>query len=150
MSHVRHELEPRIAASLALDAMLEAGRFSAHGLNTLGARAGRRAAVAGAEGARRGGLAWTALRGETPPPPRRVGGIVVVAAAVGGAAALAIRHGIVTWRASGRGAEVAQRLRDLLQPAPVGPAPDSAAGPGAEPVASAADTAPRGSASAAQ
>src|SRR3954454_9044111 len=98
MSQVRHELDPRIAASLALDALLEAGRFSARGASTLGARAGRRAAVAGAEGARRGGLAWAAVRGATPPPLRRTGGIVAVAVAAGAVAALAIRHGIVTWR----------------------------------------------------
>jgi hypothetical protein len=140
MSQVRHELEPRIAASLALDALLEAGRFSGHGLSTLGARAGRRAAVVGAEGARRGGMAWAALQGETPsPPPRRVGGVVVVAAAAGGLAALAIRRGIVAWRASARGAELAERLRDRLRPAPVAPAPDSA---DAEPTTEAA---PRGS-----
>ncbi|MEU7907639.1 hypothetical protein [Actinoplanes sp. NPDC049118] len=126
MSQVRHELEPRIAASLALDALSEAGRFSANGLGTVGARAGRRAAVAGAEGARRTGRAWAALRGAAPPPPRRVGGIVVVAVAAGGVAALAIRRGVVAWRASGRSDEVARRLRDALRPAPaVGPPVDS-------------------------
>ncbi|MEU4222600.1 hypothetical protein, partial [Actinoplanes sp. NPDC026623] len=71
------------------------------------------------------------------------GGIVAVAVAAGAVAALAIRHGIVTWRASGRGAEVAQRLRDRLRPAPVVPAPADPDGAG--PAASTAGAAPLGS-----
>jgi hypothetical protein len=116
MSPMRHELEPRVAASRALDALLEAGRYSGYGLATVGARAGRRAAVAGAEGARRTGGAWSALRGAQSPPPRRIGGIIVVAVAAGGGAALAIRRGVVAWRASDPDAELPQRLRGALRP----------------------------------
>ena len=52
MSPERQELEPRIAAHRALDALFEAGKYSGYGLTTVGTRVGRRAAAAGAEGAR--------------------------------------------------------------------------------------------------
>ncbi|MEU4222485.1 hypothetical protein, partial [Actinoplanes sp. NPDC026623] len=94
-----HELEPRIAASRALDALLEAGRYSGHGLSTAGGRLGRRAAAARIEGAHRTGEAWAALRGA--PPPRRGYGLltVVVTAGCAAVAALAVRRGVVAWRA---------------------------------------------------
>jgi len=130
MSLMRQELEPKVAASRALDALLEAGRYTGHGLSTLGARAGRRAAVARAEGARRTGGAWSALRGTTPPPRRRRSGTIVVALAAGGGAALAIRHGFVAWRASDPDAELTQRLRGVLRPdRPATPVPSPSVQP---------------------
>jgi hypothetical protein len=97
----RREMEPGIAAQHALLALLEAGRYSGYGLTTVGTRAGRRAATVGAEGARRTGHAWSAMRGATPPPPRRMGGIIVLAvtagAAAGVVAVLASRRGLASW-----------------------------------------------------
>jgi hypothetical protein len=118
MSRTRQELEPRIAAGMAFNALAEAGRYSRYGLTTWSARMNRRAAVATAEGARRTGHAWSALRGTTTPapPPRRMGGTVVVAVTAGSAAALAVRHGVTTWRACGPETAVADRLRAVLRP----------------------------------
>jgi hypothetical protein len=129
MSQKRKELEVRIAATRALEALLEAGRYSRHGLSTAGRRVNRRAVAAGAEGARRGSAAWSALRGETPPPRRLTG--IVVAVIAGGAAALGIREGVVAWRAAHPEADVAGSLRRVLRSGPPGPAPRPAAGPAA-------------------
>lgn len=112
MSQKRHELEPRDAASQALIALLEAGRYSGYGLSTLGARMGRRAVVAGAEGARRTGGAWSALRGTPPPAPRPTGRIVVLAVLAGGAAALTARRGVAVLR--GSDSELGRRLRAVM------------------------------------
>jgi hypothetical protein len=95
----RQELEPEVAARRAFDALLEAGRYSGYGTTTVLDRAGRRAAIAGAEGSRRTGVAWSALRGETPPRQRHVAGTAAaaVAATVGAIAATpAIRHVFVS------------------------------------------------------
>lgn len=112
MSQTRQEMEPKDAASQAFIALMEAGRYSGYGLSTLGARMGRRAVVAGAEGARRTGGAWSALRGTTPPEPRSNGRIVVLAVVAGGAAALTVRRGVVALR--GSDSEFGRRLRGVL------------------------------------
>jgi hypothetical protein len=106
----------RIAAARALDALLEAGRYSRHGMATAGARMNRRAIAAGAEGARRGGAAWSALKGTPPgPTPRRVTGMLVVAVTVGSAAALALRQGASAWRAAHPDADLTGSLRRVLR-----------------------------------
>nr|BFE73272.1 hypothetical protein GCM10020092_065730 [Actinoplanes digitatis] len=91
-----------VAAGRALDALLEAGRYSGHGLTTAGGRVGRRAAAhAGIEGAHRTGDAWAVLRG-APPPRRGFAALAAAAAAgcaVGAVAALAVRRLVVAWRA---------------------------------------------------
>jgi len=124
-SRAIHELEPRIAASRALEALLEAGKYSGHGLSTAGGRLGRRAAAARVEAALRTGDAWAALRGA--PPPRRRYGFLTVAVTAGCAAvaALAVRRGIVVWRAQEPGTEFAQRLRGALHGTAATQPPDS-------------------------
>jgi hypothetical protein len=116
----KQELDPREAARRAFDALLEAGRYSGYGTTTSITRLGRRAVVAGAEGSRRTGLAWSVLRDKPQPRPRRgarnAAG-VVVATAGGIVAALAIRHVFVAWSASDPDAEVTGRLRGALWPA---------------------------------
>jgi hypothetical protein len=102
MSKIILEVDPRIAARDAFVALREAGRHSGRGLNTVRTRTSRRALVVGAEGARRGGLAWTALRGVQ--PPRRRGTVALALAAgfsAGVAVALVVQRGVGTWRALG-------------------------------------------------
>ncbi|MET8149539.1 hypothetical protein ACIBSW_38310 [Actinoplanes sp. NPDC049668] len=104
-SRAIQELEPMVAAGRALDALLEAGRYSGHGLTTAGERLGRRAAAAGVEGAHRTGDAWAVLRG-APPPRRGFGALALAAAAgcaVGAVAALAVQRVIAAWRAEEAG-----------------------------------------------
>lgn len=110
-----HELEPRVAASRALDALLEAGRYSGHGLSTAGGRLGRRAESARIEAALRTGDAWAALRGA--PPPRRGYGFLTLAVTAGCAAvaALVVRRGVVAWRAEEPGTDLARRVRGALR-----------------------------------
>jgi hypothetical protein len=107
MPQTRQELEPKVAAGLALDALLEASRYSGRGLTTWGTRAGRRAAVAGLEGARRTGGAWAVLRGVPAPSPARRHPVVLVLLGVtaGVATTLAVRQAVQVWRASGPGRE---------------------------------------------
>ncbi|HEX8347782.1 MAG TPA: hypothetical protein VF657_24065 [Actinoplanes sp.] len=119
MSRVERDLEPRIAASRALDALLEAGRYSGYGLNAAGVHMGRRTVAAAAEGARRTGGAWSALQGTKPAPPRRASGFAIGAAAgsaFGVLAALMVRRGIVAWAASDPEAPFGRRLRGMLRP----------------------------------
>ncbi|MEU7907634.1 hypothetical protein [Actinoplanes sp. NPDC049118] len=116
-SRAMQALEPRIAAGRAFDALMEAGRYSGHGLTTAGGRLGRRAAAAGIEGAHRTGDAWAVLRGASP-PRRGYAGLTVAAAAgcaVGAVVALAVRRGVVAWRAEEPGTEFTQRLRSALR-----------------------------------
>jgi hypothetical protein len=127
MVQAKQDLEPTAAALGALGALLEAAVYTGYGTRTAGRRLGRRAAVVGAEGARRAGGAFGALRGGLPPPlppPRRPIGMLLVAATAGGVvAALAIRG--MARRASGTETEPAQYLSDQLRPA----APGAAAEP---------------------
>jgi hypothetical protein len=113
MSQKRQDLELRIAVGQALTALLAAERNSRQGLASAGARMNRRAAAAVAEGARRSGAAWSALRGTPPAPPRsqRVTGILVVVVTVGSAAALVIRQGVRAWRATCPETDHTQRVR---------------------------------------
>jgi hypothetical protein len=124
MSRKRREIEMDMAARRALAALLEAGRYSRDGLTTAGARMNRRAVAAGAEGRRRGGAAWSALRGRTSPPRRSAG--IVIAVVAGGAAALGARKAIVAWRAGHPESDVTGSLRRVVRldrPAPAsGPA----------------------------
>jgi hypothetical protein len=130
MIRARRQLEPEVAARRAFDALLEAGRYSGYGTTTVITRLGRRVAVAGAEGSHRTGVAWSALRGRTPPRPRNVAGAAatVAAATVGAiAATLAVRHVLVSWRATDPEAEFTPRMRSALWPA----GPDAGARPSA-------------------
>jgi hypothetical protein len=99
------ELEPTVAAKRALIALLEAATYSGKSMRTVGRRVGSRAAVAGAEGARRAGGAVHVLRGGQPAQGRNTGRVVIAAAAggaAGAAAALAIRYGMAVRRTNGK------------------------------------------------
>jgi hypothetical protein len=120
MPRARRELEPKIAAGLALVALVKAGRYSGRGLTTWGTRAARRAAVAGAEGARRTGGAWAVLRGVPPPRPasRRPVVLVLLGVTAGAATTLAVRQGMTSWRAANSG-PWKDSASSPIEPAPV-------------------------------
>ena len=121
MANVILEIEPRAAARQAYGALREAGRYSGHGLSTLSNRTRRQALIAGAEGARRTGYAWAALRGVE---PRRSRGTVALALATGFsagvAATLVCRRLVVAWRASDSEADFGRRVRAVLRPPEAG------------------------------
>ncbi|MBG0564234.1 hypothetical protein [Actinoplanes aureus] len=93
MSRAKYEIDPRIAAIKARDAVLAAGRYS-----------GRKAVIVGTEGARRTGGAWTVLRYGPPPSRRRTRsillGTILVAGAVGAATVLVVQRGVAAWRST--------------------------------------------------
>jgi hypothetical protein len=102
------ELEPTVAARRALIALLEAATYSGKGMRTVGRRVGSRAAVVGAEGARRAGGAVHVLRVGQPVQGGNTGRVMIAATAggaAGAAAALAIRYGMAVRRANGKPVE---------------------------------------------
>ena len=102
MSRAKYEIDPKVAAVKARDALVAAGQYSGRNLSALGTRVGRQAVIVGTEGARRTGGAWTVLRFGPPPSRRRnrtiLIGAIIAAGAVGAAAVLAAQRGIAAWR----------------------------------------------------
>ena len=106
MRRATQDLDPTVAAKMALTALVEAALYSGKGVGTAGRRLRHRTAVAGIESARRAAGAVHVLRDGLPAQRRYTGRFVMAATAAGtagAAAALGIRHGMVLRRASATG-----------------------------------------------
>ncbi|WP_328468133.1 hypothetical protein OHA21_50985 [Actinoplanes sp. NBC_00393] len=129
MSRARYEIDPKVAVIKTRDAVVSAGRYSGRNLSALGTRVGRQAVVIGAEGARRGGGAWTVLRYGPPPSRRRrrsiLIGAILLAGAAGAATALAVQRGLTAWQLSDPDAKVTGRAHVAPDLNSVAPTPEA-------------------------